>query len=155
MTPIIRRAIEADARAIMEAHVSSVRNLCGPFHTPQQITAWIGQVQPENYRQAMVHGEKMFVAEDEGQIIGFSSVQGSELRAVYVHPDHVRRKIGTALLTAAERFAFENGCTELTMDASVNSEMFYRHCGYRVVGRSVHRFQDGTEVPCVRMSKVR
>jgi GNAT superfamily N-acetyltransferase len=96
----------------------------------------------------------MFVAEHEGQIIGFSSVQGSILCAVYVCPDHIRSKVGTALLEAVERFSLENGCRELEMDASINSEMFYLQRGYSVVERASHRFRDGTEIPCVRMRKV-
>jgi GNAT superfamily N-acetyltransferase len=154
MTPIIRRATDADAPAILQVRVNSVRNLRGTLYTPQQIEAWVGRRGAESYVHAMEHGEVFFVADLQGQIVGFSSVHGSRLCAVYVHSDHARKKVGSALLGVAEQFAVENGCRELAMDASTNSEMFYLHHGYRVVERAMHRFQDGTEIPCVRMNKV-
>jgi GNAT superfamily N-acetyltransferase len=154
MTPIIRRATDADAPAILQVHLTSIQILCGPYHTPAQIEAWIDRMSAENYREAMARGEAIFVAEDNGRIVGFSCLQDFQLRAVYVHPDFIRRKVGSAVLGAAEKFAVDCRHHEITMDASINSESFYLSCGYGVVERSTHRFRNGTEIPCVRMRKV-
>jgi GNAT superfamily N-acetyltransferase len=154
MTPIIRRATDADAPAILQVHLNSIRSVCGPFYTPEQVAAWTDPKKVEDYRAALARGEAIFVAEMDGQIIGFSGIQDSELRAVYVHPDFLRHHVGSALLDAAEKFATNNAHREITADASVNSESFYRNRGFTVVERSNHRFRNGIESPCVRMRKI-
>jgi putative acetyltransferase len=46
------------------------------------------------------------------------------------------------------------GVLRLDLDASINFEAFYARHGYAVVERTVHRFQSGHEMACVKMRKV-
>ena len=47
----------------------------------EQVESWVDQRKPEHYEWAMIEGnEMMFVAEIDGQIIGFDSFARDEVR---------------------------------------------------------------------------
>jgi putative acetyltransferase len=107
-------------------------------------------------REVIAGGDELIlVAETAAGIVAFGSIvpRLGELRAVYVHPDAGRRGIGSQVLGELERLALERGVSQLHMDASINSEAFYRRAGYEVVGRGLHRFRTGHEMACVKMFK--
>src|SRR5687767_2388685 len=105
----IRPATAVDADAICAVHVASIRGLCADDYTAEQIDGWAGAKHPDRYRRAMAEGERMFVAELQSGtgrvVIGLAGIHGNEVRAVYVHPDHVGRGVGGALLAALEEQA--------------------------------------------------
>jgi putative acetyltransferase len=97
----------------------------------------------------------LLVAEIDGGIVGFGSIapNGSELRAVYVLPDFGREGIGGQILAALESLARRRALAELTLDASLNAESFYRNHGYAVVESGVHALRSGARMRCVKMRK--
>ena len=89
-------------------------------------------------------------------MVGFGSIvpRLSELRAVYVQAQAGRRGVGSKILARFEALARRHGITKLSMDASINSEAFYRNNGYVIVGSVTHRLYSGQEMACVKMTKV-
>jgi len=59
----------------------------------------------------------------------------ARIRAMYTHPDHVRRGVGRLVLEASERAAKMAGFTSLEMAATLAGEPFYTKCGYHVERR--------------------
>ena len=158
----IRRAAPADAEAICAVHVASIRGLCAGHYTAAQIDAWAGGKRPELYARAMEQGEAMFVAEllppaaggaGSATVIGIGTAQGGEVRAVYVHPDHVGRGVGSALLKAVEAHARAEGISVLRLHSTLNARSFYAAYGYQDEGEAVFPLRPGVELPCVKMSK--
>lgn len=76
-----------------------------------------------------------------------------EVRAVYVHPDHARRGVGTALLSELERRARKRGFEALVLTASLNAVPFYEHRGYEAVEELVYEFGGEAEGIAVVMRK--
>ena len=151
---IVRRATPADAEAITPVHVASIRTLCAKDYTQEQIDAWAGWKSPEKYRDAMAAGEVFFVAEHEGRVVGFSVLHGDEMKAVYLHPDHVGRGIGRRLLQAVEDEARAHGVAELHLTSTLTSIGFYEACGYQNDGPTTHPMADsGLALGCVKFSK--
>lgn len=148
----IRVAEPDDARAIWAVHRASVLGLSDQQYTPEQVAAWVDQA-PEHFLAAMTdRGEKFFVAEAAGEVVGFAAVRGDEARAVYVRPDAVRRGIGTRLLDAVEREVRAHGGGTVSCEASLNAVPFYEANGY-VRHERVTRTVRGAELPSVRMTK--
>ena len=132
----VRRASPADAAAICTVHKASVRGLCAGHYTPEQIEAWVGGRRPDHVRHAMTEGgETMFVAErgGGGEVVGFASLHGAEVIAVYVTPAATGRGTGAALLHAVEGEAAARGIGRLHLTASLNAVPFYAAQGYRRV----------------------
>jgi len=149
----IRRAAEEDAGEICEAHRAAVLGLAGGAYSQAQVEVWAGALTPERYLPGMRDFE-FFVAE-EGRVLGFLilNLQGSELNAVYVHPDATGRGVGRRLYETAEDLACEKGLAGLMVKSTVNAVGFYEMLGFRRVRDMVHRSPAGIDLPCVEMKK--
>jgi putative acetyltransferase len=150
----IRAATDADATGIFLAHVESIVGLCAKDYTPEQIRAWVDVKEPQNYLRAMKKGEVMFVAIAEGKVIGFASRKDGELTGVYVHPAHIGRGTGKALLATVERDALTRGIRHLELDSTLTAVAFYERNGFRWVNAKMFTIHpSGVELECIRMSK--
>jgi len=146
----LRPATPADAAAILQLHAESVHLLCAADYTPEQIHAWVGLIpKPDWLQTKFIIGVRVIVAESDQGLLGFAERWNEEIFAVYVHPLHIRRGIGSALLDELERTALEQGMTNLRLDASMNAEAFYNARGYASIEAGTHAFADGTVIPCM------
>jgi GNAT superfamily N-acetyltransferase len=149
----LRAFTPADADELLALHVLSIRTLCSADYEPYIIDAWTNPKRPEHYIRAMENGEHLTVATDTtGRLLGFSAIDKGEVKAVYVHPDHIRRGIGAKLLSAAEDHARADGFSTVHLDSSLTAIPFYVARGYTLVEHSTHRFGK-VDMPCARMSK--
>ena len=150
----VRRATDADAEDMFRVHVESILRLCAKDYTPEQIRAWIDPKHPDNYRKAMREGETHFVATAGREVIGFACHIGGEVNAVYVHPDHVRRGAGRALLAAIEQNAAAHGVHHLELNSTITSVSFYERNGFRQLREKLHTLKpSGVQLECIRMAK--
>lgn len=133
-------------------HVESIRVNCAADYTPEQIEAWAGPKRPEHYVDAMSHGEVMFVAESDDQIVGFAALNGDEIKAVYVSPRSIRQGIGQSLLQTIETHAIRSGLSRTRLNSTITAIRFYEAHGYTRGEQTIHRMK-GVDIPCISMSK--
>jgi putative acetyltransferase len=152
-------ATAEDAEAMLTVHRWAVRGTAAHFYDPEIIEDW-GSPGPEDVErlaQRIVRGEEeAVVARDaSGRVIGFGSIVPSsqELHGLYVAPEHGRSGIGAMILKELEARARRRGVDELSVDASVNAEPFYRCHGFEAEGRGQHALPSGRPIDCVRMRK--
>jgi putative acetyltransferase len=151
---IVRRASLDDAQAICDVHIRSIRELCARDYTPQQIESWTRYKSADNYRRGMTErGEAIFVAEIDGRIIGFASLEGDEITSVYVGPEGVGHGAGRALVEAAESHARDAGIEKIRLRSTLTSIGFYLHMGYRRDEDTIFTLRDGVELQCIWMHK--
>ena len=151
----VRPATAADADMILRVHHDSVRILCAADYSPQQIAAWIGQEDDPDWlaKRIAMPRSLIVVAELYGSVAGFAERWEDQVGAVYVHPFHTRRGVGSLMLRQLEQSALSEGFVMLYVDASVTAELFYRAGGFDVVSRGTHAFRDGTTIASVKMCK--
>jgi GNAT superfamily N-acetyltransferase len=78
--------------------------------------------------------------------------EAARVRAMYTHPDFVRRGVGRLVLSLCEEAARAEGFKRTELVATLAGEPLYRACGYQ----PIERFSDdrgGLPVPCLRMGK--
>ncbi len=75
------------------------------------------------------------------------------MEAIYVHPYHAHRGIGTRLLRALESEAVAFGMAFLSLEASFNAEAFYRKAGYLAIDECDLPNRASTRPLCVAMGK--
>lgn len=107
-------------------------------------------------------GSANFVAELDGEVVGFASVGAShseeeagELYAIYLHPSCWDRGIGRALIEQAEESMRSSGFARAilwVMEGNERAERFYRAAGWEQDGRRLDDFQ-GAEVAELRYRK--
>lgn len=77
----------------------------------------------------------------------------ARVRAMYTHPDFVRRGFGRTILSACEGAARAAGFTRAELMATLAGEPLYRAAGYVAIDRIAAPAGDGIVVPLIRMSK--
>jgi GNAT superfamily N-acetyltransferase len=123
---LIRLAGSDDIDAIADVFVASFAGLTflPRLHTETETRRWI--------RTEMVPRHEVWVAEEEGEIVGFAALSGDLLGHLYVRPDAQGRGVGTALLglVKAER---ASGFRLWTFQRNEGARRFYERNGCRVV----------------------
>jgi GNAT superfamily N-acetyltransferase len=76
----------------------------------------------------------------------------ARIRAMYTHPDHVRKGVGRLILGLCEAAAKGEGFARVELMATMAGEPLYRSCGYEAVQR-VEDGRGGAAVPLLRMRK--
>lgn len=142
----VRRATPGDALAVFALHVASIRTFGPECYDPDQVRAWARKDHgPEGY-PTDEDGHHFVVAERRSEVAGFGDLvpdsedvdADGEVRAVYVHPRHAGRGVGTALLAELEGYARGAGLGSLELSASLNAVGFYERAGYERVRETTH-----------------
>lgn len=78
----------------------------------------------------------------------------ARVRAMYTHPDFVRRGIGRLVLELAETAATAAGFGRAELAATLAGAPLYRACGWREIERLQSDEIEGSRVPLLRMGKI-
>ena len=77
----------------------------------------------------------------------------ARLRAMYTHPDFVRRGVGRLVVSLCEAAARAAGFTRMELMGTLAGEPLYLRCGYTPLERISSAPVDGVTVPLVRMGR--
>ena len=129
---MIRRARAEDAQEIGEVFVTSLETLTflPRLHTAEQTRRFIGEIVPLEH--------EIWVAEEDGRVVGLAAIGEHTLGHLYVHPDSQGRGIGTALLDKTKELR-PSGFTLWTFPQNDRACAFYERRGLRAI-----RFTDGS-----------
>jgi len=151
---IVRPIIREDAEAIHEIHIACLtRTLLGRY-TREQIAAWMDGRTPEGYVRASQAGERFFVAEVDGVVVGYASWEDDELLSLFVHPDCHSQGIGSALIGTCLADAESTGGAIAKVKSVLGAETFYAKHGFAPEGRG-STVKRGVEIPDTRMRRER
>ncbi len=134
----IRPATPSDAEAIAAAEADTAR-------TPGLLVQWPGEIPVEAFRDKIAkladHG-RYIVAEENGAVVGHAMLDPMSMHAsahlfqltIVVHPGHVNRGIGTAMMRELLEWAQRDervGKVELTVRAgNLRAQHLYRRFGF-------------------------
>ena len=170
----LRLAVPEDLPALRDLMNAAIGELLNPFLSPAEVTA---SYEVMGLDSQLVADGTYFVVEDDGQLAGCGgwsrratlfggdhsagrdaalldpSRDAARVRAMYSHPDHVRKGVGRLILDACESAAAGEGFTRCEMAATLAGEPLYRACGYVQIERFTAATSNGVDVPLVRMGK--
>ncbi len=104
-----------------------------------------------SYRATLYGGDDSIVAREPAVLD--AGRDAAKIRAMYTHPDHVRRGIGRRMLSICEDAARQAGFRRVELMATMAGMPLYRASGYVPVESISSRPIDGVSVPLVRMHK--
>jgi GNAT superfamily N-acetyltransferase len=145
----IRAAKIQDASRVHDLHAASVRALCAGHYSDEIIEGWLMNRTPDGYLRPIERGT-LFVAEQDGRVIGFGEASPGTVIAIYVDPAHIRHGVGSAILEKAMSMARTNQNGPIRLEATLNARAFYEHAGFREVGRSTAK-RNHVDVPIAIM----
>ncbi|HTO45134.1 MAG TPA: GNAT family N-acetyltransferase [Burkholderiales bacterium] len=103
-------------------------------------------------RRATLFGGDHFASRDARLLD--PATEPARVRAMYTHPDFVRRGIGRLVLSLCEAAAAREGFKSLELAATVAGEPLYSACGFSVIERMEVTTSKGIKIPGARMSKL-
>lgn len=119
-----------------DLHIRAIRVGAHDHYSPEHLETWAGPITPEGHgRMVEDPSLQVWVAVDEGQVVGFVSYVPAEQRLslLYVDPDRFRRGIGTLLTQHVLDVARSLGHQEVLVTASHLSKGVFERCGFVVV----------------------
>jgi ribosomal protein S18 acetylase RimI-like enzyme len=139
----VRVARLSDARAIAEVHVASWLATYRGLVSDRVLDELTVETREGLWRETLADPESfVFVAEKDDRVVGLCAGKHGEIGATYVHPDHVRSGVGTALLTAALHTLRESGSDAVVLwvfEANTPAVSFYERHGFAPDGeRTTH-----------------
>jgi GNAT superfamily N-acetyltransferase len=170
----LRLAVPEDLPALRDLMQASIGELLKPFLPPDAVAASFDIMGLDS--QLIIDGT-YFVVEDEGVLAGCGgwsrratlfggdhsagrdaalldpARDAARVRAMYTHPDHVRKGVGRVILEACEAAAAGEGFKRCELAGTMAGEPLYRACGYHEIERFFAATSSGVEVPLVRMGK--
>jgi GNAT superfamily N-acetyltransferase len=165
----VRAAVAGDADAIGLVQVETWRVAYRGLLAYEVIAGFDVDARQRLWREGLARaprpGSATFVAELDGEVVGFAGVgrprddeagTDGELYAIYLHPSRWDQGIGRALLERAEDSMRAHGFEQAilwVMEGNERGERFYRAAGWQQDGRKVDAFQ-GAEVAELRYRKL-
>ena len=140
----IRPAEIVDSTSISEIHKLAIMITNKPFYTQKELNNWLGNRTLVDYENMIKNG-LVFVAEENGQVLGFSNIDFSRdrIKAIYVHPNFERRGVGKILIEHLINLAKEKGCLKLSLDSSTAAKNFYLKNGFKLINEVEHKCRTG------------
>lgn len=92
---LLRPATDADAAAIATVHLASraAAAMPPPAHEDDDVRRWLA---------GRVREDEVWVADDDGAVVGYARLTDTWLDDLYVLPAHARQGVGSALLEVAK-----------------------------------------------------
>jgi GNAT superfamily N-acetyltransferase len=174
----LRQAVKADTSSLRVLIDASVRGLQAADYSPSQIESALVSVYGVD-SQLIADGTYFVVEANSAgdEIVGCGGwskrktlyggdvctgredtlldpqKDAAKIRAFFVHPNWVRRGIGTMLLEACEQAATAAGFARFEMGATLSGVPLYRARGYAVLENLGVPLANGESLPIVRMEK--
>ena len=130
----IRDFQPADLLEIMRLFHDTVHEINSRDYTAEQIDAWAPKIPDESSWLAKLRSTFAYVAEANGQIVGFANLERSgRIDCLYTHHMHQGMGIASRLLSEIETRARAIGARRLFTEASLTARPFYQRRGFRIV----------------------
>ena len=104
-----------------------------------------------SWRRTLYGGDHHHASRDAARLD--PATDAAKIRAFFVHPQWARRGLGTRLLEACERAAWDAGFRRSEMGATLSGVPLYERHGYRRVAEILVDLPGGERLPVVRMEK--
>jgi putative acetyltransferase len=148
----VRPTHPEDAESIMHLHVASIRAFGPETYTEEQVEAWATLPDGAPGYPIGETGEYYVVCERGDELAGFGHLTDdgedydtdAAVEAVYAHPDHTGRGVGSAILAHLEGYARAAGHESLGLWASLNAVPFYEASGWERVAEREHETSGAT-----------
>ena len=160
---IIRNYTEKDAESVGRLIADTYSEFNLSFVPPEELSLFLGpfqyaRSQQKSHQEAIaqvIRSAMVFVAEDDGEIVGILRGRKARLASLFVRGDYHRQGIGRKLVERFELECLRQGSTVIRVAATLYAVPFYLAMGYqRSTGVRKGRSFEGRGLKMQPMRKV-
>ncbi|MBB4741977.1 GNAT superfamily N-acetyltransferase [Actinoplanes octamycinicus] len=135
----IRLLRSEDSTAVSEIIRRCLREINSRDYPEEIIGRMCEYFSPERIMQ-LAEARQMFVAVDDGTVVGTVSRDGNKVFTMFVQPQGISRGVGRRLMGHIETLAANEGYEYMETGASITAHGFYQRLGYLDVRTSETEF---------------
>jgi GNAT superfamily N-acetyltransferase len=148
----LRQIVETDLQFVYELVQNTIQVSYSDVYPPEAIEFFRNYHRPESISNDATMGY-VVVAESNGQILGTGTLLGTNIRRVFVKPEHQRKGIGKLIARELERKANSDGLYKLDLSSSLKSRHFWETEGYILLGEFFLPVSNNKKLIFYEMSK--
>ena len=88
-----------------------------------------------NYYEDMIKNNKAFIAEENGETLGFVDADPGEVTRLFLVPEAAGRGLGKRLLKLGVEAAAKGHSGPIMIESTLNAQGFYERHGFKPIGR--------------------
>ena len=135
-----------DAQSVLNIIIDDLQKVSILAYTSSQLDKYVQEFSLTKLAAlAMVPNRVMLVGVVDSKIVGTASLEGHDVRMVFVDRQCHGKGIGKALIQSIEALALKKGLVQLHVPAATNAVGFYQKCGYEITSEEVSE-ESGTIV---------
>lgn len=121
-------------------------------YTAEQVRVWSAAGNRAERWAEKISRQNVLVAEQDGLILGYGSLENDYIDLLYVHKDQQGKGIASMIYSILEGKARQDGMHALAADASFTAQPFFERKGFIMVEQRTY-IMDGVEISNCRMVK--
>ena len=139
----IRNAEPGDLAELQILFSETIMQTCQNEYSLNQRKVWSNAVKKTEKWNKSLKEEFFIVAENDGMIVGFSSLKNENyLNLMYIHKDFIRKGIASRLYKKIKTKSIEYGTKKLSADVSKTARPFFEKLGFRVLKENKNIVED-------------
>lgn len=128
----VRPARPRDGRALYDVTVRSIQALGQQHYSADQLMGWMGARTVDHYED-MIKKNSVFLAEENGEILGFVDADPGEVTRLFLLPEAAGRGLGKRLLMLGIETAAKGHSGPITVESTLNAQGFYARNGFKTI----------------------
>ncbi len=150
----IRHFRDSDAEQIVKLVNQVTKQVNSQDYSEKQIEALTAH-DPDSIVE-FANRENIFyiVALEDDEIVGAGNIDldNGEVKGIFVHPEHLRKGLGTSLLKKMEEKARNSNLEKLHVNSTITAKEFYESRSFEVVEETTQE-TNGVELQTYKMEK--
>lgn len=155
----IRQASELDAKAIHEAHMKSIKEVCSIDHTAEEINAWGNRPYREDIRIEAISNQFVYVVEIENTVEGFLHFNILENKTdayvfgLYLTKNANGHGAGNELIKKLFEICKIRSILKINLHSTITAHKFYLKMGFADTAAMTTVLINQTPIRCIPMAK--
>lgn len=131
----LRELTDEDIPVLQTLFRETVLHVNARDYTREEVEDWASCGDSvEHMKDLLARNDYVAALNEQGEIIGFSSMNAEGyLHSLFVHKDYQQVGVGSLLLSAVEKRAWEYGVSAITSEVSLTARPFFEKRGYKVL----------------------
>ena len=129
---VLRPASPGDGQSLFDVTARSIQELGKLHYSNEQLAGWMGE-RTVDYYEAMIEKGKAFIAEENGEILGFVDADPGEVTRLFLLPEAAGRGLGARLLKLGVEVAAKGHAGPVRVESTLNAQRFYERHGFKPI----------------------